>query len=132
MQFAQEIFYIDDSVHDLAYLRIMSARGHFPFALITFPEHDSALLELERRATEQMPMPGMIVVDFYLPGTDGSEVLRTIRSRYPNHDFVLALCSGTDDRDDIENARIAGAEVILEKPLDLEKCQFLLQDRTKG
>ncbi len=66
------------------------------------------------------PRPGVILLDLNLPGTDGREVLATLKAddnlkRIP----VIVLTTSSDERD-IENCYAAGANSYIQKPLSLD------------
>jgi CheY-like chemotaxis protein len=59
-----------------------------------------------------------IVLDFLMPGMDGFETIRTIRNQQP--DIRILLVTGQMPADDGRKAIQMGADVVLEKPADLE------------
>jgi two-component system nitrogen regulation response regulator NtrX len=70
------------------------------------------------RILEEEP-PNLVVLDIWLPGMDGIEVLKTIKAAHPNLQVVMMSGHGT-----IETAVKAtklGAFDFIEKPLSLEK-----------
>ena len=59
-----------------------------------------------------------IVLDFLMPGMDGFEIIHTIRKQQP--DIRVLLVTGQMLADDARKAIRMGADVVLEKPADLE------------
>jgi len=59
-----------------------------------------------------------IVLDFLMPGMDGFETIQTIRKQQP--DIRIILVTGQMMADDGSKAIRVGADVVLEKPADLE------------
>jgi two-component system nitrogen regulation response regulator NtrX len=83
------------------------------FHVITAGSGEEAL-----RLLEEEP-PNLVVLDIWLPGMDGIEVLKTIKVLHPNLQVVMMSGHGT-----IETAVKAtklGAFDFIEKPLSLEK-----------
>ncbi len=69
---------------------------------------------------EDAPRPGVILLDLNLPGTDGREVLATLKAddglkRIP----VIVLTTSSDERD-IEDCYANGANSYIRKPLSLD------------
>jgi len=70
-------------------------------------------------------LPGIVLLDIWLPGIDGMEVLKTIKSLHPKLPVVMMSGHGT-----IETAVKAtklGAFDFIEKPLSLEKIILTLK-----
>lgn len=83
---------------------------------------DEALDFLHRRGkfAEENAVPGMILLDLNLPGTDGHEVLAEIkRDERLKTIPVIVLTSSADPRD-IERSYAAGANSYVCKPVSFE------------
>jgi CheY-like chemotaxis protein len=63
-------------------------------------------------------VPDTVIVDIGLPGFDGYEVARRIRSALGERPYLLAL-SGYGQADAVERARRAGFDRHLTKPVEL-------------
>jgi two-component system, chemotaxis family, chemotaxis protein CheY len=59
--------------------------------------------------------PDLLVVDIYLPGIDGTEVIRKLRPRLPNTKFLAV--SSHKDRDTIVGSLKSGAHDFISKPV---------------
>lgn len=59
-----------------------------------------------------------MVLDLKMPGIDGMEVLRRIRSAYPNVQVIMLTGHGSDK--DEKEARKLGAFEYLQKPVEIE------------
>ena len=72
------------------------------------------------RALEVIPgfHPDVILVDLLMPGMDGVQTVRALRERMPLDDVSIVFATGTDDDDDLQAMRAAGATSILAKPFD--------------
>jgi DNA-binding response OmpR family regulator len=70
---------------------------------------EEAVLQVQRAQVD------LAIVDVNLPGIDGFEVLRQIRSAAPK--VPVILISSDHDASILEQSRLAGAWMFLEKPL---------------
>lgn len=119
----QPILIVEDSPEDYeATLRAFKKSG-LANPVFRCEDGDEALDYLFRRGAyrdrETSPRPGIILLDLNLPGTDGREVLRTIKQdenlkKIP----VIVLTTSTNEKD-IEGCYGAGASSYLSKPVDL-------------
>jgi DNA-binding response OmpR family regulator len=62
-------------------------------------------------------VPDVMVLDLRMPGLDGLEVLRRVKSAYPQVAVIVMTGRGTED--DEERARALGAFAYLTKPVDI-------------
>jgi PAS domain S-box-containing protein len=81
-----------------------------PEALEAFPSHD----------------PALVLLDIGMPGMDGYEVARQLRSRFPERRAALVALTGWGQEEDRRRARDAGFHHHLVKPADVEALQALL------
>ena len=70
--------------------------------------------------------PDIALIDIGLPGMDGYEVARTVR-RTGNTEIVLVALTGYGREEDRRNAREAGFDQHLTKPISFEELEKLLQ-----
>jgi signal transduction histidine kinase/CheY-like chemotaxis protein len=73
--------------------------------------------------------PEIVLLDIGLPGLDGYEVARRIRSQPWGRDVVLIAMTGWGQDKDKREARAAGFDAHLTKPVDPEELERLLQAR---
>lgn len=125
-EFVDDVFYVDDSPDDRLFAAHCHQKGGYPFQLRMFATGFAAILDVERRLARGERLPRLIIVDQYMPVMDGPELLRLIRANPRLDEVMLALCSGGDDPTDLQAARDAGAQVTLQKPLDLDLCREFL------
>lgn len=121
-----EVFYVDDSPDDRLFAEHSFRKGNHAFALRMYSTGFAAILDMERRVARAERLPRLLVADHYMPVMDGPELLRLIRANASLTGVTLAICSGGDDPADQAAARDAGADIILAKPLDLERCGAIL------
>jgi PAS domain S-box-containing protein len=72
--------------------------------------------------------PSVVLLDIGMPGMNGYEVARAIRSRFPGHPTVLVALTGWGQEDDRRRASEAGFDHHLLKPAEIEALQTLLAD----
>jgi signal transduction histidine kinase/DNA-binding response OmpR family regulator len=70
--------------------------------------------------------PSVVLLDIGMPGMDGYEVARRIRSRYPERLTTLVALTGWGQDKDRERAREAGFDRHLVKPAAIEALKALL------
>lgn len=68
--------------------------------------------------------PQIVITDLMMPGTDGFGVCRSLRSNIKTSHIPIIVLSGMKDSDSKIRALEAGANVFLDKPLDMD---FLLK-----
>ncbi len=70
--------------------------------------------------------PHVIVVDIFMPGMDGFEVCRRLKSNPETADLHVVFVTGALEPDHEVRAREAGAHHVLEKPADVRDVLALL------
>jgi signal transduction histidine kinase/DNA-binding response OmpR family regulator len=76
--------------------------------------------------------PSVVFLDIGMPGMDGYEVARRIRSDFPGNDPVLVALTGWGQSEDRRRVREAGFDHHLVKPADLAALQALLSVESDG
>ena len=64
------------------------------------------------------PRPGIILLDLNLPGTDGREVLRLVKSDPHLQPIPVVVLTTSYARQDIERCYAVGADSYVQKPVD--------------
>jgi CheY-like chemotaxis protein len=124
--FQHELFYVDDSSDDIFLLQYARKSARPEINITAYTIGQEALDMLERRLSCLQPLPSMVVADFYMPVMDGPDLVRQIRAQPELNGVMIAICSGSNDPRDRAVARSAGADIFLEKPLDLNHCAWLM------
>ncbi len=73
---------------------------------------------------EQAP-PDLILLDLFMPGMDGVEVLRQLRQR--EYTGGVIIITGSHDEDSLDEAWALGPQEVIGKPLDLEQLLTSIQ-----
>lgn len=119
----QPILIVEDSPEDFEAVRRAFNKARVTNPLLHCEDGDDALdLLFDRGAYANDPnraRPGLILLDLNLPGTDGREVLREIKSHPQLKSIpVLILTTSASERD-IEACYAIGANSYIQKPVDM-------------
>lgn len=115
------VLLVDDSPVLRVLLRDVLRRAGIGGEVVEAGSAEAALASLERSG-----VPGLVLCDLGLPGTDGVELVRALRARRdPRAPRILALCVA-GDADGPRRAREAGADGCLEKPFTPEALRAAL------
>lgn len=102
--------------------RLLSHSGYEVTVAFSGPEGvDCALREA----------PPIVICDIGLPGMDGFNVARVLRSSPACRDSYLIALSGYGQAEDVRKAQEAGFDMHLIKPVDFSRLQQALQDSTR-
>ena len=71
--------------------------------------------------------PQLLILDWIMPGVDGIELCRRIRSRKQLRYPYILLLTARDDKQDLVNGLNAGADDYLTKPFDVNELQARLR-----
>ena len=113
----ETILVVDDEplIRDLL-VQFLSLRGYRALGVKDGPD---ALAMVE-----QAP-PDLILLDLFLPGMDGAEVLRQLRQR--DYAGGVILITGSHDEDTLDEAWALGPQEVIGKPIDLEQLLTSIQ-----
>ena len=110
MSKSQLIYVVDDepAIRDILE-SVLSDEG---YPVITCQDSEVFYYQLEKQT------PNLVLLDIWLPGTDGMAILSTLRKTHP--DIPVIMMSGHAGIDAAVNAIKKGAVDFMEKPLQLE------------
>ncbi|MDT7042491.1 response regulator [Candidatus Nitronereus thalassa] len=120
----QTILLVDDSNEDFEVTKRAFLRARMANPIHRCVDGEDALDYLLRRGEyadpSSSPRPGIIMLDLNMPGTDGREVLKVIKTdmllkKIP----VIVLTTSSADRD-IEECYNDGANSYIVKPVDID------------
>ena len=75
-------------------------------------------------------LPQVIFMDHVMPGIDGLEALRTIKSDPRTANLPVIICSSNEGADFVQQARARGASNVLQKPPSHEQLAGMLAELT--
>lgn len=123
---------IEDSDEDFEALnRIIAQIGTFTLTIHRCVNGDDALDFLNQaradRVGDDYSLPGLIILDLNLPGTDGREVLATIKQSEILKTIPVVVLSTSSNPKDIAACYQAGANSYLVKPLKIDELRESVQ-----
>jgi len=75
----------------------------------------------EAIALGRTQQPDLVLLDLFMPGKDGFETLKVLRSELPKSRIIVVSAGwNVGDKDGLRIARELGADVTLRKPVDLD------------
>lgn len=74
---------------------------------------------------KKYPVPGLMLLDIKMPGIDGFEVLKWIRSQWEFFQLCVVMLTSSDLIRDVNQAYHLGANSFLVKPLDFQNAAEL-------
>ncbi len=116
------ILIVEDSPEDYAALVRALARADVRQPLVRCVDGDDALDWLRRQgryAGQSLPWPLLVLLDLNLPGTDGREVLGTIKTDDALSYIPVVILTTSSNPRDVADCYRAGANTYLMKPVNL-------------
>lgn len=121
----QPILMIEDSPEDYEITCRAFKKSRFNNPIYHLDNGDDALDYLHKRGAysdpEKAPRPGIVLLDLNIPGTNGKEVLRDIKSTHELKNIPIIVFTTSDDKQDIEKCYELGANSYLQKPVNLKR-----------
>ncbi|MCA9133434.1 MAG: response regulator [Planctomycetales bacterium] len=129
---ALEIMLIEDSLLD-ARLTIESLRRcGIHHRLTLFRDGSEAIEFLYRRGVfSQAPRPDVVLLDLFLPDTDGVSVLRRLRTDSELSNIPVVVLTSSDDGSDQQDCERLGVSSYIRKPFNEDKFLSVIR-RIKG
>ena len=125
----QPILLVEDSPEDFETTQRAVRRSGLKNPIIRCADGDEALDYLFRRghfARDRSPRPRLILLDLNLPGTDGREVLASIKADDDLRQIPVVVFTTSRDHRDVEACYRAGANRYVQKPVDLPEVRRAL------
>jgi two-component system response regulator len=131
----QAILLVEDSPEDYEATERAFRRAGLKNPIHRCSDGDEALDYLYRRGRyadpAAAPTPGIILLDLNLPGTDGREVLETVKAEESLRRIPVIVLTTSSDERDIRACYDAGANSYIQKPVDLDGFMQAIE-RLKG
>lgn len=113
------IFYADDDADDLEFFRDVTTAIDKKIELFTH-ENGNQLLVAVRNPP---PSPQIIFLDLNMPGKDGFEVLKELKSTEEYKNIPVVIFSTSNDQGNIIKSKELGANLYITKPNSFAKFQ---------
>jgi putative two-component system response regulator len=107
------IYIFEDDLSQLSLFHNIAAKV-FPESTIIY---DIATSEETEEILEKLRFPAIFLIDIFLEGINGINVLKTIKNNYSNELFYSLVISGLNDKDIIIQSLKAGADEFIQKPI---------------
>ncbi len=121
---AQPILIVEDSDDDYeATERALSRTGNLGNPLKRCKNGQEALDYLLRKGNfdeHSAPLPGIVLLDLNMPGVDGREVLKCIKTTESIKHIPVIVLTTSDAEKDIEACYKEGANTYIHKPVELD------------
>lgn len=127
-----EILLVEDNPEDVEMTMRALKKSRISNSILVLPDGVQALDYLYKRGKfsdlETSGRPRIILLDVKLPGLDGKEVLRVIKSDPEKRVIpVIMLTSSKEERDIVESYQY-GANSYIVKPVEFEKFAKAIQE----
>ena len=116
----EPVLIVDDNVDNQELTRFLLEGAGFEVRLAEDAEAALTILETFR--------PKLILMDIQLPGMDGLELTRRLRQQPAMQDVIIVALSAYAMKSDKDNARAAGCNAYITKPIDTRTFVDVLRD----
>lgn len=117
----QLILIVEDSDDDFeATMRAFKKIGNLSNPIMRCEDGQQALDYVDKPWSETHPKPGIILLDLNLPGIDGRNVLKQLKSNPKVMDVPVIVLTTSDDQRDIDACYELGANTYIQKPVLLD------------
>jgi len=122
------ILLVEDNADDIFLTTRMIRKLPFGLKIETSKSGDAALKRILVDDVMGHELPALILLDLQLPKIDGIKFLTSIRQRYSEKELPVIILSSSDNHGDIALCRELGINGYLNKPLELNHLQLLLEN----
>jgi len=125
------ILLVDDNPHDVVLIRLAFRKVGIIDSIQLVKDGREAMRYIQGEGiyTDRRlyPPPTLILLDLKMPGANGFEVLKWIRSQNALDSLVVVVMSGSRDDGDIQHAYDLGANSYLVKPSKFEDLVRMME-----
>ncbi|MCE5304836.1 response regulator [bacterium] len=114
MEFINIYIFEDDISQSTLYQKIVSK---------VYPNSEIKLISSYEDTLDilgKLRFPSILIIDIYLEGMNGLNLLKTILNKYPNELFYSIVITGSEDKDISLQSLRAGADEFLQKPISTD------------
>ena len=124
------ILIVDDDSSEVELITRAFRKAGFTNAICAVHDGQSAIRYLqgddEYRDRVRFPLPGVVVLDHKMPGSDGWEVLQWVRGK-SEQSFAVVVFSGSNNPDYERKALELGANAYYLKPQDFDEYMSVIK-----
>jgi CheY-like chemotaxis protein len=125
------ILLVDDDENDVLLLQRAFKKAGLQDWLRTLSDGDQAIEYLSGRGAYsdrvKSPLPFLVLLDLKMPGTDGFEVLRWIRTESDLKRLLVVVLTSSNLQSDVDKAYELGANSYLVKPVEFDEMVHMVQ-----
>jgi CheY-like chemotaxis protein len=118
------ILLVEDQENDIQLIRRAFDKAQLPNPLQVVRNGDEAVAYLAGQKQfsnrVEFPLPKLVLLDLKMPGLDGFEVLKWIRSQPGLKSLIVVVLTSSDHIQDVNQAYSLGANSFMAKPMDFE------------
>lgn len=118
---------VEDSNEDFEVFKRLLGRASLSISIQRCVTGDQALSFLCRTENSKEPLPGLIVLDLNLPGTDGREVLHRIKQDEELRKIPVIVFTTSNNPQDIEVCYRYGVNSYVIKPINFVQLKKEIQ-----
>jgi len=123
-----EILLVEDNPGDVRLTQEALREGKIANNLAVASNGDGALARLRREGEHaDATRPDLILLDLNLPGKDGREVLREIKSDASLKQIPVVVMTSSSAEEDVARSYALHANCFVTKPLDLDQFTKVIQ-----
>jgi CheY-like chemotaxis protein len=126
------VLHIDDDPNDTELFQAAARRAQVRFSVQNVTDGEQAMAYLKGRglyANRQLyPSPALVLLDLKMPRATGFDVLKWIRHHPEVGNIPVVVFSGSELRDDIQQAYAVGADSYLVKPIGFNALVELVKN----
>jgi len=74
----------------------------------------------------KLQKPDIILLDIHMPGMDGIEVCRTLKSDPATQDIIIIYLTALADSIQIEKGKMSGCNAYVTKPVNFDELELLI------
>jgi CheY-like chemotaxis protein len=130
------VLHIDDDPNDTELFQAAASRAKVRFAIQNVSDGEQAMAYLNGRGVHsdrtRYPLPVLILLDLKMPRATGFDVLKWIRKHPEVGNLPIVILSGSELRDDIQQAYAVGADSYLVKPIGFNALVALVTNIEKS
>lgn len=124
------IYLIEDCLVDAEAIKRTFTKSEVPDDIVHFQTGDAALDQLNDNISNsddlQVQLPRLIILDLHLPGLDGREVLRRLKSSEDYKAIPVLVLSSSTSSAEVEAVYGNGANAFLRKPVGFENLSDMM------
>jgi len=124
------IYLIEDSVIDAEAITRAFNKTDLKDEIVHFETGDAALANLDAKLSSseanQIQLPRLIILDLNLPGLDGNEVLKRLKTSVELKAIPVLVLSSTSLSADVQKVYSNGANAFIRKPVGFETLSEMI------